>query len=326
MADLLLELFSEEIPARMQKKASEDMKGMITSALKEAGLTFESANAYVTPRRLALVVDGVPAATPDISEERRGPSTSAPEKALEGFMLGAGVTRDQLEEREEKKGTFFYAKIEKPGRAATEVIAEAVEAIVRNFPWPKSQRWGSGSLKWVRPLHSILCVFGGETVELDVDGFNAGNTTRGHRFLAPEEFAVSDFADYQAMLLEHKVVLDSADRAAQIEAEQLHPIYQGEAANAVSPEAIRQFLSSGMDSLIEADELLLTWQEEDRPEVLDTILTDLSSAADAASEAGLLTVKAMALALHQFYQGALAAGVHPEPDLVRSRVMLTKIC
>jgi len=219
MAELLIELFSEEIPARMQKKASDDLKSMITKALKDAGLTFDAADAYATPRRLALVVTGVPTATPDISEERRGPSTSAPEKALEGFMRGAGVTWDQLEEREEKKGTFFYAKIEKPGRAATDVIAEAVEATIRNFPWPKSQRWGSSLLKWVRPLHSILAVFGGETVAFDVDGFKAGNTTRGHRFMGADEFAVTDFADYKAKLADHKVMLDPADRAALIEAE-----------------------------------------------------------------------------------------------------------
>jgi len=218
MADLLIELFSEEIPARMQKKASADLQKMITDVLKEAGLTFEAAEAYATPRRLALNVTGIPEKTPDISEERRGPSTSAPEKALEGFMRGAGVTRDQLEEREEKKGTFFYAKIEKPGRAATEVIAEAVEVAVRNFPWPKSQRWGATSLKWVRPLHSILCVFDGDTVACDVDGFKAGNTMRGHRFMGADEFAVTDFADYKAKLADHKVMLDPADRMDMIEA------------------------------------------------------------------------------------------------------------
>lgn len=218
MADLLIELFSEEIPARMQKKASADLQKMVTDGLKEAGLTFDTAEAYATPRRLALSVTGIPEQTPDISEERRGPSTSAPEKALEGFMRGAGVTRDQLEEREEKKGTFFYAKIEKPGRVASEVIAEAVEATVRNFPWPKSQRWGATSLKWVRPLHSILCVFGGKTVACDVDGFKAGNTTRGHRFMGVDEFSVTDFADYKAKLADHKVLLDPAERMDLIEA------------------------------------------------------------------------------------------------------------
>jgi len=212
MADLLIELFSEEIPARMQAKASGDLKRMVTDAVKEAGLTFDTTEAYATPRRLALSVTGLPLATPDICEERRGPSTRAPENAVEGFMRGAGVTRDQLEEREEKKGTFFYAKIEKPGRAAADVVAEAVTATVRNFPWSKSQRWGSGSLKWVRPLHSILCVFDSATIEFDVDGIQASNTTVGHRFMAPGEFAVASFADYRQKLLDHRVMLDAARR------------------------------------------------------------------------------------------------------------------
>jgi len=217
MADLLIELFSEEIPARMQGKASDDLKRMITGGLKEAGLTFESAAAFATPRRLALSLTGVPTATPDISEERRGPRADAPEKALEGFMRGAGVTRDQLEEREEKKGTFFYAKIEKPGRAAADVIAEAITDTVRNFPWPKSQRWGQesikmGSLKWVRPLHSVLCVFDGKPIEFEIDGVKAGNSTSGHRFMAPGAFTVVDFADYKTKLLEHKVMLDPVRR------------------------------------------------------------------------------------------------------------------
>jgi len=216
MSDLLIELLSEEIPARMQKKASEDLKVMMTTALKEAGLTFEIAQAYATPRRLALTISGIPDKTPDISEERRGPRTDAPEKALEGFLRGAGVTRDQLEEREEKKGTFFFAKIEKPGRASADVIAEALEATVRNFPWPKSQRWGDGSLKWVRPLQSIICLFGSDVVDLDIDGIKAGNSTRGHRFMAPATFTVSDFADYRTKLQDAKVVLDPAMRMAKI--------------------------------------------------------------------------------------------------------------
>ncbi|WP_286828111.1 MULTISPECIES: glycine--tRNA ligase subunit beta [Kordiimonas] len=216
MSDLLIELLSEEIPARMQKKASEDFKEMMTAALKEAGLAYEMADAFATPRRLALTISGIPDKTPDISEERRGPRVDAPEKALEGFMRGAGVTRDQLEEREEKKGTFFFAKIEKPGRATTEVIAEALEATVRNFPWPKSQRWGDGSLRWVRPLQSILCLFGSNVVELDIDGIKAGNTTRGHRFMAPDAFEVTDFADYRTKLQDAKVVLDPAMRKAKI--------------------------------------------------------------------------------------------------------------
>ncbi len=217
MADLLIELFSEEIPARMQAKAASDLKGMMTGALKDAGLSFETAEAFHTPRRLALHITGVPTAQPDVKEERRGPRADAPEKAIEGFLRGAGVSREACEEREDKKGTFLYAVIEKKGRASAEVIAEALEAAIRNFPWPKSQRWGAGSLKWVRPLHSILCLFDGEVVALDVDGITAGNSTRGHRFMGPETFTVTDFADYQAKLKAQKVVLDAADRMATIE-------------------------------------------------------------------------------------------------------------
>lgn len=212
MADLLIELFSEEIPARMQEKAAEDLKRLMTAALKGAGLTFEGANAYATPRRLALNVTGVPTTTPDVSEERRGPRADAPEKAIEGFLRGAGVAREDLIEREDKKGTFLYALIEKKGQAAADVIAGALADTVRNFPWPKSQRWGDGSLRWVRPLHSILCLFDGAIVEMEVDGINADDSTCGHRFMAPGEFSVTDFADYQQKLLDHKVILDANRR------------------------------------------------------------------------------------------------------------------
>jgi len=212
MADLLIELFSEEIPARMQAKAAADLKTMVSHNLKAGGLAFDAAEAYATPRRLALSFTGVPSQTAGISEERRGPRVGAPEKALEGFMRGAGITREQLFEREEKKGTFYFAKIDEPGRTAQDVIIEAVDAVVRNFPWPKSQRWGAGSLRWVRPLHSILCVFDGEPVEFEVADVKAGNSTEGHRFMAPEGFTVSDFADYKQKLLDHKVILDAARR------------------------------------------------------------------------------------------------------------------
>ncbi|WP_262694918.1 glycine--tRNA ligase subunit beta [Kordiimonas aquimaris] len=212
MADLLIELFSEEIPARMQKKASDDLKRMICDALKGAGLTFDAADAYATPRRLALHVTGVPTTTPDISEERRGPRADAPDQAIAGFLRGAGVEREDLVEREDKKGTFLYAIIEKKGQAATDVIADAIQTTVRNFPWPKSQRWGEGSLKWVRPLHSILCVFDGVAISFDVDGVPAGNATRGHRFMAPDAFTVTDFVDYKQKLLDHKVILDPSRR------------------------------------------------------------------------------------------------------------------
>ncbi|WP_281966883.1 glycine--tRNA ligase subunit beta [Roseovarius nanhaiticus] len=218
MPDLLIELFSEEIPARMQTRAAEDLKARVTDGLVEAGLTYAGAAAFSTPRRLALTVSGLTAASPTLREERKGPRTDAPEKAIEGFLRGAGVSRDDLEVRDEKKGQVYYATITRPGRDADKIVAEVLERVIRNFPWPKSMRWGSGSLRWVRPLHSILCILtddAGEAqvVEMDVDGIKAGNTTEGHRFMAPGRFAVSSFDDYAAKLKKRHVVLDAAERA-----------------------------------------------------------------------------------------------------------------
>lgn len=212
MADLLIELFSEEIPAGMQTKAADDLKRLMTDDLKEAGLTFDGAEAHATPRRLVLHVTGLPLSTPDVSEERRGPRADAPEKAIEGFLRGAGVAREDLVEREDKKGSFLYAIIEQKGKVTSDVIADVLNATVRGFPWAKSQRWGSGTLKWVRPLQSILCLFDGAVVALDIDGIQAGNTTSGHRFMATETFEVSDFADYQRKLMNAKVRLDATKR------------------------------------------------------------------------------------------------------------------
>ena len=215
--DLLIELFSEEIPARMQKRAGEDLQKLVTNGLVEAGLTYGSAAVFTTPRRLTLALGDMLAASPRQVEERKGPKADAPEKAIEGFLRGAGLTRDQLEERDTPKGKILFAKIEKPGRPAAEIVAEVLEQTIRNFPWPKSMRWGTGSLKWVRPLHSILCIIsdeaGAEVVPLTVDGIEAGNTTRGHRFLAPDEIEVSGFEDYQTKLARAHVVLDPAARA-----------------------------------------------------------------------------------------------------------------
>jgi glycyl-tRNA synthetase beta chain len=217
MADLLIELFSEEIPARMQAKAAEDLKRLVTDGLVEAGLTYGGAAAFATPRRLCLALADLPAVSPDTREERKGPRTDAPEKALEGFLRSTGLTRDQLEARDEKKGQVWFAVIEKPGRPAAEIVAEVLEQAIRNFPWPKSMRWGSGSLRWVRPLHAILCILtgddGAEVVPLDVDGIQAGDTTRGHRFMAPGAFRVSSFEDYEAKLRKACVVLNPAARA-----------------------------------------------------------------------------------------------------------------
>ena len=217
MAELLLELFSEEIPARMQAKAAADLQRLVTGKLKEAGLKFDRAAAYVTTRRLCLHIEGLDAEQPDISEERRGPRADAPEKAIEGFLRGAGVTREQVEIREEKKGTFLYAIIEKKGHKTAEVLAEFLPDVIKNFPWPKSQRWGDKSLRWVRPLHSILCLLAqdgkSDVVNFDLgDGLSSGNHSQGHRFLAPEKFEVSSFADYKAQLETAFVMLDPADR------------------------------------------------------------------------------------------------------------------
>ncbi|WP_133485905.1 glycine--tRNA ligase subunit beta [Aliiroseovarius marinus] len=223
MPDLLIELFSEEIPARMQTRAAEDLKKLVTDGLVEAGLTYAGAAALSTPRRLTLAVEGLLAQSPDTREERKGPKVGAPDKAIEGFLRGAGVTRDQLEERETPKGAVYFATIEKKGRPAAEIIAEVLENAVRNFPWPKSMRWGSGSLRWVRPLHSILCILsdeaGATVVPLDVDGIASGDTTEGHRFMAPGRFAVTGFADYEAKLKAAKVILSPAERADHIWAE-----------------------------------------------------------------------------------------------------------
>ncbi len=226
MPDLLLELFSEEIPARMQQRAADDLKKGITNRLVEAGLVYEGAKAFVTPRRLALHVAGIPTRSPDVNEEKKGPRVGAPEKALEGFLRGAGLASiDEAEiASDPKKGDFYLAKIVKPGRDAEEVIAQAVKEVVETFPWPKSMRWGSGTLKWVRPLHSILCTFGPETedpvvVPITVAGIASGNTTEGHRFHAPERFSVRRLDDYQTKLEAAKVVLDTERRKAIIETE-----------------------------------------------------------------------------------------------------------
>ncbi|MCD1617675.1 glycine--tRNA ligase subunit beta [Salipiger marinus] len=217
MPDLLIELFSEEIPARMQRRAAEDLKALVTDGLVEAGLTYAGAAAFSTPRRLTLAIEGLLAASPATREERRGPKADAAEKAIEGFLRGAGVTREQCEIREDKKGAVLFALIEKPGRPAPEIVAEVLERVIRSFPWPKSMRWGAGSLRWVRPLHRILCVLtteaGAEVVPLTVDGIEAGNVTEGHRFMGGAPFTVSSFEDYEAKLKRAFVILNPEERA-----------------------------------------------------------------------------------------------------------------
>jgi glycyl-tRNA synthetase beta chain len=217
MPDLLIELFSEEIPARMQAKAADELKKLITNGLVDAGLTYSDAQAFSTPRRLALAVDGLTAQSPTVREERKGPRTDAPEKAIEGFLRGAGVTRDDLEARDDKKGQVYFATIVKPGRPASVIIAEVLEKTIRNFPWPKSMRWGTGTLRWVRPLHSIVCILsedsGTEIVAVDIDGIISSDITKGHRFMGPEAFRVVGFDDYEAKLKRSKVILNADERA-----------------------------------------------------------------------------------------------------------------
>jgi glycyl-tRNA synthetase beta chain len=217
MPDLLIELLSEEIPARMQRRAADDLKKRVTDGLVEAGLTYAGAEAFSTPRRLTLAVEGLLAASPTVREERKGPRADAPEKAVEGFLRGAGLTRDQLETRETPKGAVFFAIVQTPGRPAAEIVADVLESVIRNFPWPKSMRWGSGSLRWVRPLQSILCILssddGADTVPMSIDGIVAGNSTEGHRFMAPGRFSVTNFDDYAAKLKRARVILSATERA-----------------------------------------------------------------------------------------------------------------
>ncbi|PJN95182.1 glycine--tRNA ligase subunit beta, partial [Amaricoccus sp. HAR-UPW-R2A-40] len=220
MSDLLLELLSEEIPARMQGKAADDLRRLVTDGLVERGLTYGHAAAFATPRRLVLAIEGLAERSSPVREERKGPRVDAPAQAVEGFLRSTGLTRDQLEVRADKKAQVYFAVTVKPGREAAGIVAETVEAVVRGFPWPKAMRWGSGDLRWVRPLQSILCLLsrqdGADVVPLEIDGLRAGQETRGHRFLAPDRFAVAGYDDYAARLRRAFVLLDPAERAARI--------------------------------------------------------------------------------------------------------------
>ena len=224
MSDLLLELRSEEIPARMQRKAAGDLKKLVTDALVEAGLSYEGAREYWTPRRLTLDIRGLTARSADVREERKGPRTDANEKAIEGFLRGAGLSSisEAQVQSDPKKGDFYVAIISKPGRAAEEIVAAVMPDIIKNFPWPKSMRWGKasvkpGSLRWVRPLQSIVCTFGTEheetaVIPFEIDGIVASNVTYGHRFHAPEAITAKRFEDYAASLEKAYVVLDAERR------------------------------------------------------------------------------------------------------------------
>lgn len=217
MVDLVLELMSEEIPARMQARAAENLKRFVTNGLVEVGLTYAAVASFATPRRLCLAVEGLLEQSPDTREERKGPRTDAPDQAIQGFLHSAGLAKDQLEVREDKKGQVYVAVIEKPGRAASDIIAELVPDVIRTFPWPKSMRWGDGALRWVRPLQSIVCVLSDESgvdiVPFEVGGIASGNQTAGHRFHAPDAFTVQNFEQYRADLKKAYVMLDAAERA-----------------------------------------------------------------------------------------------------------------
>jgi glycyl-tRNA synthetase beta chain len=225
--ELLLELLSEEIPARMQGRATEDLKRLVTDGLKEAGLSFEEARAFVTPRRLALVVDGLPEKQPDIREERRGPRVDAPEKAIEGFLKSVGLTLDQCERRATEKGEFYFAVIEEKGRETKDILPAILFPTIVKFPWPKSMRWALCQGRWVRPIQGILAIFDERSLDFTaafgalgalqfgVDVWSK-DTTAGHRFLAPKPIQVKDFADYKKKLKAAKVILDSAERRAAI--------------------------------------------------------------------------------------------------------------
>src|SRR4030088_1703700 len=223
MPDLLFELFSEEIPARMQAKAADDLRRMVTDKLVAEGLVYEGAKAFATPRRLALTVHGIPARQPHLKEERRAPRVGVPDVAIQGFLKATGLSSiSETKIQHDKKGDFYIALIEKPGRPALDVLADMLPVIIRTFPWPKSMRWGErsarpGALSWVRPLHAITAAFGMETeepevVKFAVDGIEAGQTTYGHRFMAPAPISVRRFEDYQAKLQAAKVVLEPQGR------------------------------------------------------------------------------------------------------------------
>ena len=218
MPQLLLELLSEEIPARMQSRAAQDLLRLVGNGLKAGGLEIGEGQAFATPRRLTVVIEDVPPMSPAIAEERKGPRVGAPDKAIEGFLRGAGLSSIDHAEvvSDPKKGDFYVARIDKPGRPASEIIAEIVPETAAKFPWPKSMRWGSGNFQWVRPLHSVLCLFDGQVVPFEIAGLSSGNATRGHRFHGGEPFTVEDFEDYGRQLQAARVLLPATERAAMI--------------------------------------------------------------------------------------------------------------
>ncbi|WP_038036708.1 glycine--tRNA ligase subunit beta [Thermopetrobacter sp. TC1] len=214
MPELFIELFSEEIPARMQARAAADLERLVREGLTEAGLEIGESRAFAGPRRLVLVISDVPHKTPDIVEERRGPRVDAPEKAIQGFLRATGLSLDQCDiVADEKKGPYYVARIERPGRPTEAVLQELLPDVIRRFPWPKSMRWGARRLRWVRPLHSIICLLDGRIVPFELEDIPVGRETRGHRFMAPDVLSVTGFADYEEKLRKAFVILSGAERA-----------------------------------------------------------------------------------------------------------------
>lgn len=216
MPQLLLEIFSEEIPARMQAQAARDLERLVVGGLTDRGFLNEGARSFATPRRLALVIEGLPAQQADVTEERKGPKVDAPDAAIQGFLRSTGLSKDQLKIQKDPKGDFYLAITERKGRPTPAVLAELIPEVIKSFPWPKSQRWGAGDLTWVRPLHSILATFDGEVVPFEVGTVRSGNRSRGHRFLGNNEFEARRFDDYVEKLKRAHVILAAADRKAQI--------------------------------------------------------------------------------------------------------------
>ncbi len=212
MPDLLLELLSEEIPARMQSGAAKELQRIVVGALSDRGLLFEGARVFAGPRRLALALTGLPAVQPDVSEERKGPRVDAPERAIDGFLRSAGVTLDQCVKQTDAKGEFYVAVIKRSGRAVADVLAELLPVALSQLGWPKSMRWGAGAVRWVRPLHGILCTCDGEVLPFEFAGIRSGNTTRGHRFLSSGDIEARRLDDYEKKLFAACVVLDPEQR------------------------------------------------------------------------------------------------------------------
>ena len=220
MPDLLLELYSEEIPARMQRDAADGLKSLLCEKLSASGIRCGEASAYATPRRVCIAIKDLPEYSPAQKTERKGPREDAPQEALSGFLRSTGAAAEDLELREEKKGRYYFAVLEVPGQPLSKIATEALGNAIREFVWPKSMIWGTGQLRWVRPLHSILCILHNETgcrkVDFEIGGIQAGDTTRGHSFMSPSEFEVTSFDDYMAKLEQSFVILDSEDRKRRI--------------------------------------------------------------------------------------------------------------